>query len=101
MDWKCLFAMRQAKNLIVVWYLVYQYIRHVLGIKILSDRVYLTVRKQLLWEWEEINHPYKDILSKEDVICDIPFSAHGPSYPTSVITGGALYLKEFHSRQCL
>ena len=79
--------------------MVYQYVYHVKGEKIVSDRVYKVLRTALLWDWEDITHPLIKLLDKEDVMVDIKFSSHGPSYPQSLITGANLYLKEFLTRK--
>ncbi len=98
MDRKCLIAIRSRTNLAVVWYMIYQYARHVEGVTFLSQRVYEVLRTQLLWSWKDITHPFIGLLDKEDVQVDIMFSNHGPSYPKVVITCGKLYIKEYQER---
>ncbi len=101
MDRKCIISIRMKKNLLVVWYLIYQYSCHVMGVKILSDRVYRVVRSNLIWEWEDIDHALIHLLDKEDVLCDIIFSRYADSYPKALVTCGNLYIKEYHSRRAL
>ena len=99
MDWKCIRAIRRKANLSVVWYFIYQYCLHVKGVKIVSSRVYRVLRSHLLWNWEEIDHPLKPILDREDVMVDILFSQYEASYPKAIVTCGKLYLKEFEARK--
>lgn len=101
MDRKILYAIRDKINLTVVWYLIYQYLLKVKGVKVMSDRVYEVVRCSLLWNWEDITHPLKDILDKEDVKVDTTYSRYESSYPKEIITCGKLYLKEYLIRSSL
>jgi len=101
MDRKCLIAIRKRNNLAVVWYMLYQYARYVEGVQLVSDRVYKVMRSTLLWNWNEITHPFLELLDKEDVECDIKFSNYGPSYPKVVITCANLYIKEYWQRKKL
>lgn len=101
MDRKILYAIRDKINLTVVWYLIYQYLLYVKGVKVMSDRVYKVVRYRLLWEWEDITHPLKDILDKEEVMIDATFSRYEDSYPKEIVTYGKLYLKEYLLRAAL
>lgn len=101
MDRKCLLSIRRNVNLHVVWYMIYQYLYHTEGLKIISDRAYKVVRAGLLWNWDEIDHACMDMLSKDDIICDITFSRYSDSYPTYIVTCGKLYLKEYEARKDL
>jgi len=101
MDHKCLVSIRNKKSRLVVWYMIYQYLRHVKGVKIISDRVYRVVRLNLIWEWENICHDYIQLLDKEDVLVDVVFSRYEASYPKVLVTCGNLYLKEHNTRKDL
>jgi len=101
MDRKCLMSIREKPNMLVIWYLTYQYVRHVLGEMLLSDRVYQVVRAGLLEEWGVIDHAMLKLLSFDDVTVDILFSTSEADYPEHLSTCAKLYLKEHQLRRAL
>jgi len=99
MDWKCIRAIRRNKNLLVIWYLVCQYLSNVKGERILSLRLCEVIRCRLIWHWDEITDKKIKLLSKEDVTARIIFSTSELDYPGVIVAASNLYLREWNERR--
>ena len=63
----CADKIDESLNLLVPWYLMAAYAYYVEDNPILSDSFYDRLVQKLLANWDSIEHPHKELLSKEQL----------------------------------
>jgi NAD-dependent DNA ligase len=69
------------KAQLVPQYLMHSYLYYIEGSPVLSDRSYDLLCIRLLAEWNEVEHPHKDIVDRESLSSGTGFYLKEEDYP--------------------
>lgn len=91
LDQKARELIAEGPNLIVPWFLMASYLYYHKSESLFSDTYYDELAKDLLSNWDSIEHSHKYLIPKEDLIAGSLYSLKANDYPT-FCKGAAMYL---------
>lgn len=77
----CKEAVERSPHLLVPWYLMTSYLYYVEDQSVISDKMFDNICRRLLSEWDTIDHPHKNLVSKESLIAGTGFNITAGQYP--------------------
>ena len=69
---------------VLSWYLMCSYLYYCLDFSAVSDDVYDAMAKKLLSVWDDIDHPHKYLISKEDLAAGTLYGVSSLKYPLMI-----------------
>jgi len=82
------------KAQLVPQYLMHSYLYYIEGSPVLSDRSYDLLCIRLLADWDEVEHPHKDIVDKESLSSGTGFYLKEEDYPLIAVMAAREYFLE-------
>lgn len=74
----------KSPNAVVPWFLIASYLYYIHDLSILSDGLYDAMAKEMLRDWDLIEHVHKHLITKEDLDAGSLFRLRASDYPGSV-----------------
>lgn len=91
LDGQCLAAIGNRKNAAVSWFMMASYVYYVHDLSMISDELYDQLAKQILRDWDEIEHQHKRFLTKEDLAAGTLYTLNAKDYPR-IVKGAAQHM---------
>lgn len=84
-DYYCMRVTRQTPALLISWWLMSNYAYRIDADPIISDNCYDELCRILLEKFDDLEHPHKHLVTKEDLACGSDFGvAFEDMYPSRV-----------------
>lgn len=80
-------------GLCLQWYLMASYLYYIEDESLLEDHVYDEISKRIRSQWDLFEHPYKILVSKEDLIAGTLYGLSERDYPKRVRSAAKLALQ--------
>jgi hypothetical protein len=84
LDGECRAAIKLAPMAIVPWFCMASYLYYIHNKSLLSDALYDQIAKEMLDNWEDVEHPHKHLFTQEDLETGSLYRLRGGDYPLSV-----------------
>lgn len=91
LDKKAQELVAEKPNLMIPWLLMASYLYYHNNQSMFSDDYYDALSKELLLKWDQVEHPHKHLITKDDLMAGSLYKLKELDYP-SMCKAGALFL---------
>lgn len=91
LDKLCRYAMGEAPNSTVAWWIMASYLYYIHDKSLISDGLYDEIAHKLKEGWDSYEHPHKHLIQPEDLDAGSLYRLKAKNYPASA-KGGACHL---------
>lgn len=95
LDKKAQELIEEKPNLIIPWFLMASYLYYHENGSMFSDEYYDTLSRQLLLQWDQIEHSHKHLIDVGDLIAGSMYRLKELDYPPMCRAGALFLMKEW------